>query len=160
MTNLMMKLFVKKLESLQYKATLAITWAIQGTSCENIYQELGLDSVKSRTWFKHLSCMFKVKKEEAPNCLIKLTPKSKQTIRTRDNHITSCNCRTDCSKHTIIPFTLNNWFIPENNIRNSEWISIFYGTLFSFIHPVQSNIYNIFDSKGVKFLTGLCLCLK
>ena len=48
MSNLKMNLFCKKLESVQYKATLAITGTIQGTSRDKIYQELGLESLKSR----------------------------------------------------------------------------------------------------------------
>ena len=38
--------FSEKLESVRNKATLAITGAIQGTSCDKIYQELGLESHK------------------------------------------------------------------------------------------------------------------
>ena len=38
--------FCEKLESVQYKATLAITGAIQGSSCKKLYQELGLESLK------------------------------------------------------------------------------------------------------------------
>ena len=38
----------EKLESVQYKAALAITGAMQGTSCDKTYQELGLKSIKSR----------------------------------------------------------------------------------------------------------------
>ena len=36
--------FCKKLESVQYQAALAITDAIQGSSCEKLCQELGLES--------------------------------------------------------------------------------------------------------------------
>ena len=52
-----------------------------------IYQELGLESLKSRRWYRRLCCKFKIMKGEAPNYLIKLISKSKQTIRTRTNHI-------------------------------------------------------------------------
>ena len=38
--------FCEKLESIQYKAVLAITGAIQGTSRENIFMELRLESLK------------------------------------------------------------------------------------------------------------------
>ena len=38
----------EKLESVQYKVALAITGAIQGTSREKIYQELGLESLRAR----------------------------------------------------------------------------------------------------------------
>ena len=47
--------FCENLQSIQYKAALAIAGAVQGTSCEKIYQELGLVSLKSRRW--RLSCM-------------------------------------------------------------------------------------------------------
>ena len=67
--------FCEKLESVQYKAALVITGAIQGTSREKIYQELGLGSLKSRRWYKRLTCMFKIMKEEAPDYLINLVPK-------------------------------------------------------------------------------------
>ena len=47
----------------------------------------------------------------------------------------------------------------RSNIRNSELISIFKSKLLSFIRPVQTNIYNIFDPKGLTFLTRLRLGL-
>ena len=52
--------FREKLESLQYKTALAIKGAIQKTSRDKIYPELGLASLKSRIWHKRLSCMFKM----------------------------------------------------------------------------------------------------
>ena len=94
-------------------------------------------------------------KEEAPNYLKKLIPKSKRTIRTRNNHMPSCRCRTDYFKYTFFTSTLNDWFHLDNNIRNSESVPIFKSKLLSFILLVQSNICNIFDQKGLKFLTCL-----
>ena len=79
--------FSEKLQSIQYEAALAITGAIQGTSCDKIYQELGPESLKSRKWYKRLGLMFKIMKEEAPDYLINLIPKCEQTIRTRNNRI-------------------------------------------------------------------------
>ena len=103
--------------------------------------------------------MFKIMKEEAPNYLINLIPKGEQTIGTRNNHIPSYHCRTDCFKYSFFPSTLNDWFKLDENIRNSESIAIFKSRLLSFIRPVQSNIYHIFDPKGLKFLTRLRLGL-
>ena len=40
--------FHRKLESIQYNAALAITAAIQGTSKEKLYQELGFESLQQR----------------------------------------------------------------------------------------------------------------
>ena len=39
--------FQNKLESVQYNAALVITGAIRGSSREKLYQELGLESLKS-----------------------------------------------------------------------------------------------------------------
>ena len=69
MTNLIISFF-EKLESVQYKAALAITGAIQSTSRNKTYEELGIESLKGRRWYRRLSCMFKIMKEETPNYLI------------------------------------------------------------------------------------------
>ena len=42
--------FQNKLESVQYNVALAITGAMRGSSREKLYQELGLESLKSRRW--------------------------------------------------------------------------------------------------------------
>ena len=54
--------FQNKLESVQHDAALAITEAIRGSSREKLYQELGLESPKSRRWYRKLCLFFKLKK--------------------------------------------------------------------------------------------------
>ena len=147
------------MESVQYKAALAITGAIQGTSRGKLYQELGLESLKSRRWYKRLSCMFKIMKKEAPNYLINLIPRCEQTIRTRNNNIPIYHCQRDCSKYSFFPSTLNEWFKSDDSIRNSESIEIFKSKLLSLIRPVQSNIYSVSDEKDSKLLSHLRLGL-
>ena len=151
--------FCEKLESVQYKAALAITGAIQGTSREKIYQELGLESLKSRRWYKRLSCMSKIMKEKAPNYLINLVPKCEINTRTRNNSIPTFNCRTNCFKYSFFPSTLNYQFDLDLNIRNSKSISKLQSKLLSFIRPVRTIIYNIFHPKGLTFRTRLRLGL-
>ena len=140
---------------MQYKAALTITGTIQGTSSDKIYEELVLESLKSRRWYKRLSCMFKIMKEEAPNYLINLVPKCETNVRTRNNSIPTYNCQTHCFKYSFFPSTLNDCFSLDLNIRNLESISIFKSRLLSFIRQVQANICNIFDPKGLTFLTRL-----
>ena len=71
------------------------TGAMKGASGDKIYQELGLESLKSRRWYKLLSCVFKIMKKEAPNYLINLIPKGEVDIRTRNNNFMTYNSRTD-----------------------------------------------------------------
>ena len=149
--------FCDKLESVKYKAALAITGAIQGTSPEKIYQELGLESLKNRRWCKRLCCMFKIMNEEAPKYLNNMTPKGQQTIVTRNSNIPTFYCRTDCFKYYFFPSTLKDWFNLDASIRISESIAIFKSRLLSLIRPFQSNVYNIFDPIGLKLLTLLRL---
>ena len=99
--------------------------------------------------------MFKIMNEHAPNYLINLIPKCEKTIRTRNSDIPPYHCRTDCFKFSFFPATLSDWFNLDPSIRNSESISSFKSKLLSFIRPVQSNVYNIFDSQGLKLLTRL-----
>ena len=48
-----MKVFVAKLNKYSiYNAALAITGAIRGTSQTKLYNELGLESLKFRRWFR------------------------------------------------------------------------------------------------------------
>ena len=57
----------------------------------------------------------------------------------------------------FFPYTLNDWFNLDDSIRNSESISIFKSWLLLSIRPIQSNVHNIFDSKGLRFLARLRL---
>ena len=149
--------FCEKVEQLQYKVALAITGAIQGTSRNKIYEELGLESLKARRWYKRLSCMFKIMNEEAPRYLINLIPKCNQTRITRNSHITIFHCRTDCFKYSFFSATLRDWFDLDDNVTASESISIFKNKLLSIICPVQKSVFNIFDPQGLKLLTCLRL---
>ena len=88
--------FCEKLESVQYKA---IGFTMQSTSHNKIYQELELESLKSKRWCKRLSCMLKIMKGEGPNYSINF----KMCIPT-------FNCKTGCFKYSLFPSTLNDWF--------------------------------------------------
>ena len=46
--------FHEKLESIQYNACLALTGTIRGTSKEKLYQEVGLESLQLRRWYRKL----------------------------------------------------------------------------------------------------------
>ena len=47
--------FHQKLELLQYNTCLAITGAIRSTSREKLYEQLALESLQLRRWFRKLS---------------------------------------------------------------------------------------------------------
>ena len=64
--------FKSKSESIQYNAALAITGAIKGSSREKLYQELGLEFLSMRSWYRKLNLLFKIIKTESPPYLFNL----------------------------------------------------------------------------------------
>ena len=60
MIESLMNHFTKNLESIQYNTAITITEAIRGTSSENLFQELGLESLKSNFHEKSLSYLFQL----------------------------------------------------------------------------------------------------
>ena len=92
--------FHEKLEPLQYNACLAITGAIRGTSSEKLYQELGLESLKSRRWFRKLCQFYKVLNEKSPSYLFYLIPNVNRVRETRhSNNIPAIHARHNYFKN-------------------------------------------------------------
>ena len=100
--------FSNKLEAVQYNAALAITGTIRGTSRINIYQVLGLESLKSRSWFRRI--LYKIKNYGFSGYLFKLISLDTHTYNTRFcKNITTHCCRTDIFKHSFFPWTVVEW---------------------------------------------------
>ena len=66
--------FTQNIERIQYKAALAITGAIKGTSQSKLYSELGFECLKFRCWFRKLCTFFKFKTSDLPEYLFDLIP--------------------------------------------------------------------------------------
>ena len=77
--------FHAKLESLQNNATLAITGAIRGSSTEKMCEELGLESLKSRLWYRKMSFLYNVLKSESQSYLSNTIPNSNRQHQTRNS---------------------------------------------------------------------------
>ena len=76
--------FHRGLESLQYKASLAITGATKGSPTENLYQELRLESLQNKRWFRKLCIFYNVFMEQPPKCLFDLIPSNSNSYQTRN----------------------------------------------------------------------------
>ena len=71
-------------KSVQYKAVLAITGAIQETSQTKLKNELGLESLRSRQWFRHPCTLDKTKTTGLPPYL-NMLPEVTQHYQTRNS---------------------------------------------------------------------------
>ena len=97
-----------QIESVQYKAVLAITGAIQGSSRKKLYQELGLEHLHQRRWMKRLCLFYKVFHSKVPKYIHRLIP-SMGTSARQPNTFTSFYCRTEYFQNSFLPCFVKEW---------------------------------------------------
>ena len=120
------KLFKEKLESIQYSACLALTGAIRGTSKENIYQELGLESLRDRRWCRKLCLFYKVLENENSKYLFSLTTTRRSLYSTRNIHnIPLLSTKQNFFKKHFFPLTITEWNNSDPHLKKSENFSVF-----------------------------------
>ena len=81
MINQTIKILKINFEKVQYKACLAITGAIQGTSKQRIFDELGLISLRKRRWNNKLIFFYKI-----VNGLLPDNVQSYKVVPSQDNY--------------------------------------------------------------------------
>ena len=54
--------FHQKVQAFQFNASLAVTGTIRETSRKNLHQDLGLESLQLRRWYRELCCFVKIYK--------------------------------------------------------------------------------------------------
>ena len=149
--------FHAKLESLQYNASLAITGAIKGSSTEKIYEELGLETLKSRPWYRKMIFLYKVLKNDSPSYLFQNIPNAqRQSHRQTRNSgkILSIFVKHHYFKNSFFPSAILEWNKLDCYIKNSDSLAIFKKRILEFIRPKPNSIFNIHNPLGIKYLQG------
>ena len=121
--------FQNKLEKVQYRACLAITGAIQGTSRIKLYDELGLHSLIKRRWCNKLIFFYKIGNGLLPGYLYSCLDFPSQINYSLRSVSTSVikppMSRTKSFKNTFFPYCINEWNNLTVEIRNSKSVSAF-----------------------------------
>ena len=150
--------FCDMIESVQYNATLAITGAIKGTSKERLYQELGVESIRDRRWYRRLVMFHNIVIDQAPLYLCNILPiKQRSQNPSKSGFFRNFNVHTDYFKNSYFPYCTTEWNKLGVDIRSCTKISKFKQTLLDFIRPKPNSVYNINDPLGLKLLTRLRL---
>ena len=90
------------------------------------YQELGLEFLQQRRWYRKLCLFFKVYKNQSPKHLFDIIPQSNCSYRTRNALIIPhINVKQQFFKNSYFPSTIIEWNKFDSNIRNSETLNIF-----------------------------------
>ena len=147
------------IESVQYNAALAITGAIRGTSREKLYQELGLESLHDRRWYRKLCFYYKIMHNACPLYLMELLPIVKSSGYSLRSNQSFYYSRTERFKASFFPSSTYNWNQLDPDIQKSSSLEIYKRALLKFIRPTSANIYKIHHPRGLKLLTRLRLGL-
>ena len=141
-----------KIEILQYKAALAITGAIRGSSKEKLYQELDFQYLSSRRSLRTLCLFYKIVGNKSPNYLCNYVSTVNRSYQTRgsDKFLRMC-CRTEYFANSFFLYTIKEW----NNLNPEICKSVSNEV----IRPSPNSLFNVSDSLGIKLLTRLRLGL-
>ena len=96
--------FHQTLESIKYNACLVITGAMRDTSKEKLYQEIGLQSLQLRRWYRKLGMFYKIFKSKSPQYLFKLIHEKTSSYVTRNaENIPLFNIKRNFYKNSFFP---------------------------------------------------------
>ena len=148
--------FHQKLESIQYNACLAITGAIRGTSKEKLYQEIGLESLQLRRWYRKLGMFYKIFKSKSPQYLFKLIPEKTSSYVTRNaENIPLFNIKHNFYKNSFFPSSIIEWNNLDPKLRNSENFGNFKNNILKFIRPKPNSFFTCCNLKGIRLIKRL-----
>ena len=148
---------MEKLESVQYSAALAVTGAWKGTSRQQIYDELGWESLNLRRWSRRLVLFYKIINNLTPDYTRDPLPprqESDYSLRRRAA-IGQIRARTERFKSSFYPNCLSEWEKLDPEIQQSCSVNVFKKKLLALIRPPPKLVYNIHDPKGLSILTQL-----
>ena len=148
--------FSSRIEPVQYNTSLAITGAIRGTFQEKLYQELGLESFRSRRRLRRLCHFYKLIETQKPFYLFNLIPPKLNSLL-HPNTYSVMRRRNDYFKNSFIPYVVREWNRLSTEIPNSTSCQEFRKSLLSFIKPTSSALISIHQPVGVELLVRWAL---
>lgn len=75
-----------KMESIQCNADLLIASAKRASSRQKLYEELGLETLQQRSWYRKLCCIYKIHKSRSPKYLYSIIPIDNVSNRTMQSN--------------------------------------------------------------------------
>ena len=127
---------------------------------EQLYEELGLESLHLRRWFRKLSHFYKLFNSEHPHYLLKLTPSGSSSHVTRNIHDNPFfKTRHTFFKSSFFLSTIIEWKNLDHNVRNSSSFNIFRKSILKFIRHLLIVFFNCHNPHGIKCIARLRLGL-
>ena len=116
----------KKLEQVEYSAALAVTGTWRGTSRQNLYEELGCETLYHRRWYRRLTHFFCLRRSKSPEHLFNEIPQERQlTYNLRNpSAYEQPAARTVRFSNTYFRNTLFEWNSLDSEIQNATTLRV------------------------------------
>ena len=145
---------MKKIESVQYQAALAISGTWSGTSRVKIYEQLGLESLSDRRSLNRVLQVFKIKNNLTPAYLRAKLP----SVDGQAGHAGMLHeqlTRTIKYKNTFFPNAVSSWNTIISAFRGNLTKSGIKSHILKAIRPQPKSVYGIHDPMGIHYLFQL-----
>ena len=137
-----------------------LTGTVRGTSKEKLYQEVGLESLQLRRWYRKLCLFYKIFKNKSPAYLFNLIPARNTHYSRRTSDNTPCfNTKHSFFKNSFFPSTIIEWNKLDLTLRKCDSFNVFKKEILKFIHPSSNSFYNCHNPIGIKYITRIRLGL-
>ena len=131
---------------IQYNAALVLTGAIRCSSREKLHQELGLEFLQLRRWYRKLCCFYKIYNKQAPGYLTELIPTCNETYQTRHvANVPSLSFKYNFFKNTFFQSAISEWDKLDLSYRNLASYNDFENNILEFIRPSLTKFFNVLN---------------
>ena len=126
-SSINLKYLMNTLERIQYHCALAITGAWQGTNLDNIYEQLGWESLTDRRCCRRLFHFYKIKNDLTSSYLkVLLPPLMNHPHTTRSEFVLhELKCHSDSFRHSCYPDSVRCWHRLGHLLRDSPNLQSF-----------------------------------
>jgi hypothetical protein len=153
---------MKRIESVQYDAALAVSGAWRGSSRTKLYKELGWEPLYLRREVRRL-CLFRdVVIDKNPAYLYAITKplEPRPTARgPNSDNLKTIAARTDSFKDTFFPASVVKWNLLDKHSKDLPNRLAFKSSLIKKIRPKRCEMFLVSDNIGQSWITQLRLGL-
>ena len=146
-----------KLESVQHSAARAISGTWKGISRDNLYAELGWESLSCRRWSRRLALFCKIINNSIPaytkDSISPLT--QPHYVLCNQDVVRRISIRKAIFKTSFYPHCLSEWNGLDLGIRHAPSFGVLKKKLLSIIRPPVKSFFGIQDPTGLSYLTQL-----
>ena len=148
---------MKKIESVQYQAALAITGTWKGTSRVKIYKELGFESLSKRRSLHRIIQIFKILNNLTPAYLRDKLPARRIRLLRNDNPnvLRERTTRTERHEHSFFPDAISLWNKTVREFQDVTTISKIKSKILKRDRPEPRSFFGIHDPIGLHYLFQL-----